>query len=225
MSRLVLAVVAAALLVAAPVRGADAPPDRIAGLVGGLREAPVAVQPELTWLLPAGPLRRLQARLREAEVPVHVAVLSALDEDESGGDQMRQLRTLHERLGEPGLYLVVDQDGRIEPGFADVARDPVLPFRLLRDGSAGAPGGLDPADVARRIRAISAAVDGSAAAEPQSFDTAYDPEPLPELNRRRAGDLPSLAAVAVVGGLLAGTALYWIGLGAARLTSGPRART
>lgn len=108
----------------------SAPADRIGRLADALRRSPLAVDPELDWMVDAAARRSLLRTLRGSDVPVLVAVLPLLTEDESGGDEDRVLRELQRRIGRDALYVVVDASGRIEESLKGVSRDLDVPFDL-----------------------------------------------------------------------------------------------
>jgi hypothetical protein len=116
----------------------DAPADVPAGLsprlrqaVETLREGPLYVEPELGWTLEGDTRRRLEKDLRGARVPVVVAVLPSVDEDESGGDTERVLQTLQRELRKDAVYVTVDQDGRMDLASMGVPLDLRIPYSLL----------------------------------------------------------------------------------------------
>lgn len=120
MMRALLAVVVLASV--APVSAAAAAPDRLDALATTLRERPLAVDPELAWLLDARQERRILRALQGSPVPIFTAVLPQLETDESGGDPDRIAIALHARLGRPGLYVLIDDHGRLDATAFDVPR-------------------------------------------------------------------------------------------------------
>lgn len=100
-----------ALLVLVPAARAT---DRLDALVMQLRERPLAIDPELSWLLDRPEEARLRRVLKDSPVPFHVALVPQFENDESGGEGDRIAVTLHRRLGRPGIYLVIDQHGYFE---------------------------------------------------------------------------------------------------------------
>lgn len=109
----------------------SAPLDRLDRLADELRRSPLAVDPELDWLVDARTRRAMERTLRRAEVPMLVAVVPQENADESGGDAERILLGLQRRLRRDAFYVVVDPDGVID----------------------GSPKGIDrPLDVAPELR-------------------------------------------------------------------------
>lgn len=92
----------------------SAPLDRLDRLADQLRRSPLAVDPELDWLVDAWTRRGVERTLRRAEVPTVVAVVPQQREDESGGDAERILLGLQRRLRRDAFYVVVDPDGVID---------------------------------------------------------------------------------------------------------------
>jgi hypothetical protein len=122
----VLATLAAAL---------SAPPSYAAARLGraaaALGRGPLFVHPDLLWLLPAAQRAEIVQTLRASAVPVRVAVLPVIPEDESHGDERRVLFGIQERLDRPGVLVVVDERGMFEIESFDVARHIVIPFELV----------------------------------------------------------------------------------------------
>lgn len=108
----------------------SAPVDRLDRVADGLRRSPLAVDPELDWLVDAGTRRELLRTLRGTDVPVLVAVVPLETEDESGGDADRVLRGLQQRLRRDALYVVINPDGQIDHSALGIDRDPDVPFEL-----------------------------------------------------------------------------------------------
>jgi hypothetical protein len=124
-----LVLVLAALL-AAPLPAVAA--DRLDVLAGELRDGPVAVDSELSWLFTRADAARLARALRRSPLDVHVAVLALSDADESGGDGERAAVVLHRRLKRPGLYLTVDEDGYIDARAYSVPREVFVGYGIER---------------------------------------------------------------------------------------------
>lgn len=84
--------------------------DRVAE---GLSQDPVYTDPESPRVLDAAQLARLHGRIEKFERsegggPVFVSVVPQLSEDESEGDEEMFAASLHDKLGEDGLYVVAD---------------------------------------------------------------------------------------------------------------------
>lgn len=104
--------------------------DRLDDAAAGLRESPLYVDPELGWILDARQRRDLTRTLRDADVPVLVAVLPHLESDESGGDGERMVRGLQDRLRRDAVYIVSDERGALELASMGVPRDLRIPYSL-----------------------------------------------------------------------------------------------
>jgi hypothetical protein len=166
------------LLVAAAIAllaGAAAAPAAAAGrldvLAQQLRERPLAIDSELSWYLSSAQRHRLERMLRRSPVDIRVALVPQVEEDESGGDGSRIAVGLHRRLGRPGVYVVVDDNGYFDVGSWAVPREVDIPFDLTLPSR-------DPrATVVDRLQRLVADV----AAAPRG-ETTDDPEPyLPPL--------------------------------------------
>lgn len=127
-----------ALLAVVPAAGAA---ERLDALARELRERPLAVDTELSWVLDRADEDRLVRLLAGSEVDFHVALLPQLEADESGGDGGRIAAALQRRLKRPGIYLVIDQHGAFRTlahevprrlGFLHLAR-PRADLDLSRD--------------------------------------------------------------------------------------------
>ncbi len=126
----VLAVLALVLPAALALSAGATASERLDALAGALREDELAVHPDLLWLLDADERDAVEDLLADLEVPVLVAVVPLLDEDESGGDYERVLVELIERTGRPGLYVVIDQSGGFDIESDRVPRDILVDFDL-----------------------------------------------------------------------------------------------
>jgi len=200
--RLLIAAAIALLAGVAPPPPAVAA-DRLDVLEQRLREQPLAIDSELSWYFDAAQERRLERALRRSPVDIHVALVPQLEDDESGGDGSRIAVSLHRRLGRPGIYVVVDEDGYFDVGSWAVPREVSIPFELKVPPGGG---GNTRASVVRRLQQL---ISDAAAAPPG--ETTDDPEPYlrplePYENRRlrRYGETTADAArdAAVAGGIL-----------------------
>ncbi len=113
-----------------PAAGTAFAADRLDALAVTLRDRPLAVDPELSWLLDARQERRILRALRGSPVPVFAAVVPQLETDESGGDPDRIATELHRRLGRPGLYVLIDERGTLETTAFDVPRGDARSYEL-----------------------------------------------------------------------------------------------
>lgn len=105
--------------------------ERLDTVADALSRSPLYLDDELTWMLDADQVRSLRRGLRDARVPVLVAVLPSLTEDESGGDTRRVLRTLQQQVGEDGVYITVDDSGRFDLASVGVPLDLGISYSLL----------------------------------------------------------------------------------------------
>lgn len=211
-------VLAAALLVltgfgaAASVAGAAAASrptlsPRLAALAAGLREAPLAVDPDVAWLLPTADRRAVDLTLKGAQVPFHVALLPSLSEDESGGDGRRAAAALARAVGDPGVYLVIDADGGFDAVAVRAPRE--LGFRFEDHVVAPGYGSVPALRIPQRLAALVRQVD-----EAPPGRTSTGAEYLTPVRpvHYRADRTPSVAsdlAVAAILGALAGTIVGW----------------
>lgn len=220
----ILTGIALSLLMPAAATASDVPTPRLDALAAQLRDSPLAVDDDVGYLLSTAERRRLVADLRDSPVPFHVALLPALDEDESGGDQARQLDGLFTRLRKPGVYLAVDERGGIEVGSDRVPRELAYDYDLAYGGSSLDEDEPPAAEtVAQRIREFVRVTAAAPPGEATPFDTSSRPQPLPEIEVKRGDDLVVFAVFMGVGGVLAGGLLFLLALGGARLVRGPHA--
>lgn len=212
--------IAIALLALALLPARAAATDRLDTLAAQLRERPVAVDRELSWFLPEAPRERLERVLKDAPVPVFVAVLPLLSSDESAGSGDRVADALRRRVGRPGLYLVTSDDG-----YLDAAADR-FPRRVrVTYGLPDPPRGeVDVAEVVGRIGRL---VDALAAAAPGETTTERAFEPLkpyedPYGRGRQPGPSDGTGSAMLASVLVGGTVGLLLG-GVARVGGG-RAR-
>lgn len=118
---------AVAATVATPAQGAD----RLARAAAALERSPLFVHPDLLSLLPREERAQITRDLRRSPVPVRVAVLPVIAEDESEGDRERVLFGIQKRLDRAGVLVVVDQDGLFALHSFRVMRNLEIPVSLL----------------------------------------------------------------------------------------------
>lgn len=134
MKRLLLpSLTAAALLAAAPATATPATPatengDRVGRVVAGLRQSPLFVDPDVSYLITANQRAALVRHIRGVGVPLYLAVVPLGSQDESAGDADYLAYLLHQRLGRSGIYLVCDQRGDLEWSAYHVPRDDTLSY-------------------------------------------------------------------------------------------------
>jgi hypothetical protein len=116
---------------------------RLLRAAASLRRDPLYVDPELAWTLDAAAQDRLRRDLRAARVPVLVAVLPSVDEDESGGDSERTLQALQRLLRRDAVYVTADQRGWFDVASMGIPLDLSIPFSLTmpRSRLSGLDGG------------------------------------------------------------------------------------
>jgi len=194
---------AAALLAGLTLAGlvpADAQANRLDGAAHALREPGVWVDSELTWLLGPREARRLDRQIARAEVPVRVAVLPQVEADESRGDPRAIARAIISRAGRDGLYVLVDQDGRVRLAARNLA--------LEIEGSLGDRGYQETTPpLAERLEEVVRTVSMAPSAAVRSFE----PDSNPKGVRSSSPDGDSLVMIAFVCallGALAGGALH-----------------
>jgi hypothetical protein len=116
---------------AAAGSGDRSAPGRLGRAAAALRRSPLWVDPEVDWMFDAKTRRSVERALGAARIRVFVAALPVLTEDESGGDLERIVQTLQRQVGEDGLYVAVDQDGRMDLASVGVPLDLGIPFSIL----------------------------------------------------------------------------------------------
>ncbi len=139
-----------------------AAPGRLEAAAETLRDGALHVEDELSWMLDAEQERALRRDLEAARVPVLVAFLPSLAEDESGGDTRRVLRALQEQVGRDAVYVTVDDDGRFDLASMGVPLNLGISYSLLspprderpyeqQDADPGPPGWRSVPDRLREI--------------------------------------------------------------------------
>jgi len=192
---------ASALLAGAACAGA-AHAGRLDDAARALREPGVWVHRDLSWLLSPAQARRLERAIDRAGIPLRVALLPQVENDESRGDPRAIARAIVGRVSSDGLYVLVDQDGRTR----SAARN--LPLELgdfsIDSSILGDRDSLS-ASLAQLVRIV----EGAPRGEPRSFEPYASPKGI-DAPRTRAGDEP-LAGVAfgsAIFGLMIGFAGY-----------------
>jgi len=168
-----------------------------------LRAPGIWVHRDVTWLVGAREARRLARRIQDTGAPVRIAVLPQVEADESRGDPRAIALGIIRRARGAGLYVLVDQDGRMALAGVKLARD-IDEYRLESAGN-GPEGG-----VAGRLGELVRVVDQAARAAPRDFEPAAEPKGVSPSTGGGGGDEP-LAGVAfgsAIFGAMAGFALY-----------------
>jgi hypothetical protein len=126
MKRLITTLLMATTTVTATTNTAD----RVDRITTGLRQSPLFVDPDVSYLLDARQRTTLGEQLKTAGVPIYLVVVSLRSEDESAGDGEYLGSLLHQRPGGNGIYLVADQHGELDSMAYQVPRDTTLDFSL-----------------------------------------------------------------------------------------------
>lgn len=186
------------------------PRGRLDVAAADLRRGPLHVQDELTWMLDADATRTLRRDLADARVPVLVAFLPSLPEDESGGDSQRVLQALQRKVGRDAVYVTVDQRGWIDLASVGIPLDLSIPMSLTmppRDERSFEEQEADPGPegwttVPDRLRRVLRYVRIAESGPPNAVID--DVRPLRELSGR-AGPVNSsqeIAAIGVLGAII-----------------------
>ncbi len=146
--------------------------NRLDALAATLRERPLAIDPELVWLLDSDQKRRILRAVEGSPIPIFVAAVPQLETDESGGDPNRIATALHRRLGRTGLYVLIDQRGLLSTLAFSVPRRGVASYKL----SASPPENeRDPSFTAVRVERL---VNKVVALPPGDTTEEREPRPL-----------------------------------------------
>lgn len=160
MNRSVLLTAVALLLATAP--GPARASDRLDTVAAALRTDTVVVSPDMQDAFPPAIARDLRARIAALDAPfdLRVAVVPTVDADESGGDEMRILYALSDRLPTvPRVLLLIGSRRQLDILPQRVDREVPLPYEL-RD----ADGRETPAQLRSRLAgAVRSIVSGSGA--------------------------------------------------------------
>ena len=181
---IVAGVLASGALLLAGAQAAQA--DRLDDAGRALREPGVWVDADLSWLVGPEQARRLDRAIDRAHVPVRVAVLPRVENDESRGDQRAIVRAIIRRVDRDGLYALVDQDGDVAYAARRLPLD-ITEFSFPK-GS-----GLRPAALSTSLAALVPAVCDAAPADPPvSFEPFADPKGVSLSSGGRADHDPLL---------------------------------
>jgi hypothetical protein len=122
--RLAAGVLLTATLTATPAEAAD----RVDRITAALRQSPVFVDPDVSYLLNARDRTKLSRQIATAGVPIYLVAVPLLSQDESAGDGDYLGYLLHRRLGRNGIYLIADQRGDLDWMSYQVPRDDELDY-------------------------------------------------------------------------------------------------
>lgn len=202
---------------------------RLRRAADALRSDPLYVDPELSWVLTAAEQRSLRRALGKARVPVVVAVLPSIDEDESGGDSERTLQALQRLLRRDAVYVTADQRGWFDLASMGIPLDLSVPYSLTmprrnlrtlgdEEREPDAPGH---ASLAERLEKM---LDYVAVAEPGTPNGPIaddDVRPLDELSSASGYDATEDVIAASVMGVFLGLVAAGIVLGIRKLVISP----
>ena len=102
--------------------------DRVDRITAALRQSPVFVDPDVSYLLDGRERAALSTQIAKAGVPIYLVVVPLMSQDESAGDGEYLGYLLHRRLGRKGIYLVADQRGGLDWMSYQVPRDDALGY-------------------------------------------------------------------------------------------------
>ncbi len=109
--------------------------DRVDRVTAALRQSPLFVDPDVSYLLNAQDRASLSREIATAGVPIYIAVVPLVSADESGGEGDYLAYLLHQRLGRPGVYIVAGQRNMVDWRSYQVPRDDTLSYEMaLGDG-------------------------------------------------------------------------------------------
>lgn len=117
---------ATATTITAPAHAAD----RVDRITAALRQSPVFVDPDVSYLLDGRERAALSTQIAKAGVPIYLVAVPLMSQDESAGDGEYLGYLLHRRLGRKGIYLVADQRGGLDWMSYQVPRDDTLDYDL-----------------------------------------------------------------------------------------------
>jgi hypothetical protein len=115
---------ATALLTATPAHAGD----RVDRITAALKQSPLFVDPDVSYLLDEQQRTVLDRQLKTAGVPIYLVVAPLQSADESAGDADYFGYLLHQRLGRNGIYLIADQSGSLDWMAYQVPRDDTLGY-------------------------------------------------------------------------------------------------
>ncbi|MDN3357082.1 hypothetical protein [Actinomadura sp. DC4] len=127
MKRLAAGLMLTAILTATPAHAAD----RVDRITAALRQSPVFVDPDVSYLLDARDRTALSKQIAAAGVPIYLVAVPLLSDDESAGSGDYLAYLLHRRLGRNGIYMIADQRGSLEWDSYQVPRDDELDYALM----------------------------------------------------------------------------------------------
>lgn len=201
-ARALLGGLLASVLLAGAVYADAAHADRLDDAGAALREPGIWVHRDLTWLLSPPQARRLRRTIERAGIPLRVAVLPQVETDESRGDPRAIARAIIGRVARDGLYVLVDQDGRMR----SAARD--LPLQL-GDYSVDSSILGERDSLAAKLARLASIVEAAPRAAPRSFEPYADPKGVDRSSGGANEDPLALVAFgSAIFGLMAGFVAY-----------------
>jgi hypothetical protein len=192
--------------------------DRVDRVAGALRESPLFVDPDVSYLLDARQRDALTRQIQAAGVPIYLAVVPLGSQDESAGDADYFTYLLHQRLRRNGIYLVSDQRGDLDWTAYQVPRDDTLDYDQAFNGK----------PLPQKLHDVIDAFARAPSAKPSDPVPPRTPEPDPGQKKTTTVGLagqfsktffPSL----IVSGMLLGL-LWSVGLALLRLVLAARRR-
>jgi hypothetical protein len=175
----------------APARAAD----RLDRAATALRTTDVFVHPDLSWLVDDQDRAAIAGLVATSPVPMKVAVLPGITEDESGGDSRRILAGLWARLRRPGVYVTVDQNGYFDLVSPGVRRRIRVSLLLVVPSVDTKPAGTIVERLRELVQIVRAAPPGAPSSPPR-VTRALDPVYTEE---RGTGWAEAIAAGVVIG--------------------------
>ena len=212
-----VAVVLAVVLLTAVAAAAPAHADRLDEAARALRKPGVWVDADLLWLVSPRAARRLSREIDRAPVPVRVAVMPKVEEDESRGDQRAILRGIVRRVRAGGLYVLADQDGDVVYAAHDLRRD-------IRESSFPTGIGLGSVSLSQSLAAIVPAMRAAQPAAPVSFEPFSDPQGIRTSGGGNHDSLLLVGLLSALFGAVLGVGLHFCLRGIVALTAGVRRR-
>jgi hypothetical protein len=176
--------------------------DRVDRITAALRQSPVFVDPDVSYLLDAHDRTALGRQIKAAGVPIFLVAVPLLSQDESAGDADYLGYLLHRRLGENGIYLIADQRGNLDWMSYQVPRDDTLDYEQAVNGK----------PLPQKLHDVIDALAKSPPGTPSDPATPRAPEPDPRQKKATglAGHFfKAFFAGLIVSGLLLGLA-WWV---------------
>lgn len=179
---------------------------RIERVTAGLRHDPLYTDPESEPVLSSAERTRLHKRLAALDIPVLIAAVPRLTEDESGGNREIFVQSLHQRLHHDALFILADP---LAETLSVVNYGAPINAYALPRSHFGLPELHETRTLGDRLDALLR--DVADAPRDSAGDRPYDPGPAADPVAEK--DLPSVFAADFAPGLLIGTFLAALLLG------------